>query len=122
MSKSVISIYVLLALVFGTNAMWLYRMKHEVSPRVEPITVQCTKTEESTEIYDSIVLPLTDAIAAASKPGASRESIIQSASSADFITSPICMEDPTIVRVRGVGLQFNESGQLTGATVVQCPP
>lgn len=122
MSKSVISIYVLLALLLGTNAMWLYRMKHEVSLSSEPIAMHCTRTEESTEIYDSIVLPLTDAIAAASKPGASRESILQSANSAGFGTNPICMSDASVVRVREVGLQFNDNGQLTGATVAHCPP
>ena len=122
MSKSAVSVYILIALLVGTNAMWLYGVNRQNSALKTPIEVRCTRTEESTQIYDSIVLPLTDAIAAAAKPGASKESIVRAASFAGFGTNPICMNEPSVVGVRGVGLRFNDSGQLTGATVAHCPP
>ena len=122
MSKPTIAIYVLLALLIGSNAIWLQRAKNEIAPSIEPIEMHCTRTEESAEIYNSIVLPLTDAITAAAQSGASKESILQSANSAGSGTTLICIEDPAVVQVRGVGLRFNDNGQLTGATVAHCMP
>ena len=122
MSRPAISIYVLLALLLGTNAMWLHRLNADASVASKPIAIQCNRTEETVEVYDTIVRPLTDAIAAAAKPGASKESIIRAANAAGFGTNLICMGDASVIRVRGVGLRFSENGQLTGATAAHCPP
>ena len=122
MSKSTISIYVLLALLLGTNALWLQRLNAEQLVPSKPIEMHCTRTQEAAEIYDSVVLPMADAIAAAAKPRATKESIVHAANSAGFGTNPICMSAASVVAVRGIGLRFNDVGQLTGATVTHCPP
>ena len=122
MSRSAISIYVLFALLVGTNAMWLFRETLGTSGSSEPIEMECTLTEESARFFDSIVLPLSDAVVAAAAPNATKDTVIRAAQSAARGTNLICMSDPAVVQVRGVGLRFNADGRLTGATVMHCPP
>ena len=84
--------------------------------------MKCEPSEQTAEIYDEIVVPLMGAIESSAKPGATKDSVISAASFSDLGDDGLCMDDQRVVRVHGVGLIFDGSERLVGATATLCPP
>ena len=121
MSKSSITIIALALALVLSNALWAYNLSFGDEPDVTPL-MKCEPSEQSAEIIDALVMPLIATIASSAQSGATKESIVADVSRADLTNYNFCIEDRGVVRVRGIGLKFDESKKLVGATATYCPP
>ena len=121
MSKSRIAIIALACALVISNTLWAYSLTFGKVP--EPAAqMKCEPSEQTAEIYDAIVVPLMGAIESSANPGATKDSVVSAASLSNLRDDSLCMDDQRVVRVHGVGLIFDKSEKLVGATATQCPP
>ena len=120
MSHSRIAIIVLACLLVVSNALWAYSLGFGSSARTIA-DVKCVQSEEISEIYDNVVDPLLGAIESSAKPDATKASVVFGASHAQFLDRRLCINDGRVTPVHRIGLVFNESGKLVGATARLCP-
>jgi hypothetical protein len=122
MSKSNIAVIVLVITLIASNGLWAYASMSGNTP-ARSSDLKSEQNKPTVDAYYDAILPLEAAIAASASPHASRESIVSAASGSRRPDKPgTCMWDKDVVRVRGVGLQFDRSGKLIGATTSDCAP
>jgi hypothetical protein len=121
MSKTRICIVALVLALAGSNGMWAYALSLYARPTPTP-HVMCEPRTLRKENFETIILPLLEAISSSARPGASRQSVIHAVAQAQRSRDFFCMEEPGVVRVRGIGLKFDSADKLVGATVAYCPP
>jgi hypothetical protein len=121
MSKSNITLNALMLTLLVSNGLWAYALYAHRGPTHRPL-LACASRAEFADQYDSVVLPLIAAISASAEPGADRDSIAGAARKAVHSRGSFCMEQPDVVRVRDVGLKFDQAGRLVGASITHCPP
>ena len=122
MSRSAVTIISLVLLLTITNGMWAY---NQFLPSAKENTHEysCAPDEHRLEILERIAQPLESAIAAAAVPGATKQSVIAAASERNTPEiNRFCVGDQSAVTVDLVGLRFNASGQLVGASTQRCIP
>ena len=119
MSSSRITIIILACALVVSNVLWAYSASFGRAPAVAQM--ECVQSEEVADIYDNVVNPLLGAIESSAKPGATKASVVSSASHAQFRDRSLCVGDERVTRVHRVGLMFNESGKLIDATATLCP-
>jgi hypothetical protein len=118
MSKSGAAIALLSVALVASNIWWLvsYGTTKAVSPeRLDSIA-------SSLNLADRAVVQSIAAIDASAAPGATRASIIKAVREADRANQTICFNDPGVVDAGAIGLKFDDSGRLVGATRGYCPP
>ena len=120
MSQSRIAIMVLACALVVSNALWAYNLSFG-STAGTMAHVGCVQSEEISEIYDNVVDPLLGAIESSAKPGATKASVVFGASHAQFLDRRFCVNDERVTSVHRIGLVFNESERLVGATAKLCP-
>ena len=120
MSKSRITIIVLACALIVSNALWARSLSFGKEAETMA-AMKCVQSEEIAEVYDNVVGPLLDAIASSAEPGATKASVVFDASHAQFRYRTPCMDDERVTRVHRIGLIFNESERLVGATTKLCP-
>ena len=119
MSKSAAAIALLLILLVASNAWWATSRQPQRST-VGPEQLQ--SISDSLKLADRAVVQSFAAIEASAAPGATKESILTAARQADRSKQNICFYDLGVVKVGAIGLKFDNSGRLVGATRAYCPP
>jgi hypothetical protein len=119
MSKSAIAITLLSIALVASNIWWAIAVqgnKKAVSPERLP------SIASSLKLADRAVVQSFAAIQASAAPGATRASIIKAVREADRANQTTCFNDPGVVHLGAIGLKFDNSGRLIGATRGYCPP
>ena len=111
-----------------SNGFWAYRLILANRPTPTPLDQQRAPYAKLScdckllELADRAVLQSFAAIQASAVPGATRATIINAVRAPVRANQNICLEDPGVVNVGSIGLKFDNSGRLVGATKGFCPP
>jgi hypothetical protein len=120
MSHSRIVILALAVVLVLSNALWAYTTTFPQAPETRA-EYRCSLDEHRAELNREIVQPLEAAIAAAARPGATKQAIVAAASDPSRTKHQFCIQDSDVMVKRRVGLRFDLGGKLVGASTIVCP-
>ena len=112
MAKSNLTIGVLITLLLATNAWWAY---HAIDAGVSDSYALVSLNDNKQALAQSLAV-----IEAAARPGATKQSIVRAAQDAGSSSEPF--EKDGFVWVSSIGLKFDPSGRLIGASRSWSPP